>query len=358
MFGKKRVVVAMSGGVDSSVVAAMLKAEGHEVIGVTLQLYDYGKATGKQKACCASKDIQDAFMVCQKIDIPHYTFNYESVFREEVIEKFADSYLAGYTPIPCVECNQTVKFRDLYKIAKELDADFLATGHYVRRIEDADGVKMLQGADKTKDQSYFLFSTTREQLEFLRFPLGGQTKDETRKIASEMGLNIAQKPDSQDICFVPNGDYRSVVEKIRPNSSKNGDLVDIESGKVIGMHGGVLNFTLGQRRGLGISSTNPLFVVKIDAEKNIVYVGDERLLYQKSFKISNPNLLLNPSEKLDKFNISVKLRSAQTPVAAKIDLDKNLVELDKPQKAITPGQACVFYDSERVLGGGWIELVL
>lgn len=361
---KKKVVVAMSGGVDSSVVAAMLKSQGHEVIGITLQLYDYGQATQKAKSCCASKDIADAQEVAKIIDIPHYTFNYEDIFKQEVIDNFVDSYTKGYTPIPCVRCNQTVKFRDLYKFAKDLGADFLATGHYVRKNTTHNGVHLLTGLDQTKDQSYFLFSTTYQQLEFLEFPLGSQTKEETRKLALQFGLPTHNKHDSQDICFVPNGNYRSIVEKFSPHSFQDGNILNISNNQILGQHKGIANFTLGQRRGIGISSEKPLFVVKIDPQTNTVYVGEEHFLYKSTFTITEPNNLLSPAEIKNDLNwhnigiLKARIRSSGEMFECAVKQDQKTVNLTAPTRAITPGQACVLYLNDRVIGGGFIDKIL
>lgn len=353
---KKRVVVAMSGGVDSSVVAAMLHEQGYEVVGITLQLFDYGDAvSANQKTCCASKDVSDAGKVAEKIGFQHYVLNYESVFKNEVIDDFIDSYTKGFTPIPCVKCNQTVKFRDLYSIAKKLGAEFLATGHYVRKIDGIHGAEMHIGIDKTKDQSYFLFQTTKEQLEFLRFPLGGLAKTETRELALKYGLEVHSKPDSQNICFVPNGNYASVIEKYRPGSLDKGDIVEIASGAVIGEHNGTINFTLGQRRGLGVSGESPLYVVKIDPQTNTVFVGEEKFLYHAKFEIENTNWLLNKNEELP-HNLMARVRSSQVEIPCKIE--ENTITLFEPSKLICPGQAAVLYDGERMLGGGFIKKIL
>lgn len=355
-----RVVVAMSGGVDSSVVAAMLKDEGYEVIGITLQLYDYGQAAAKSsKTCCAGQDIHDARRVAEMIDIPHYVLNYEDKFRESVMEDFADSYLAGQTPIPCVRCNQSVKFRDLLKMAHDLGADAMATGHYVQRSVDAEGSAfMLRGADDSKDQSYFLFATTRQQLDFLRFPLGGQTKAETRALAEKYGLAVSDKPDSQDICFVPSGDYRKVVERIRPGASEPGAIIHIETGEILGEHQGVINYTVGQRRGLGIGGTEePLFVIKVDAADKTVLVGPKEALLTQDVRLKEINWLGSELPQ-DGQEVQVKLRSVGQPVSAVLHpFDKSgngRITLTPPQSRTAPGQACVFYNDDCMLGGGWI----
>ncbi len=346
-----RVVVAMSGGVDSSVVAAMLADEGYEVIGITLQLYDHGAALAKKGACCAGQDIHDARGVAEKMGIPHYVLNYENKFRESVVDDFVDTYLAGQTPIPCVRCNQTVKFKDLLATAHELDADVMATGHYVQNIDG----ELHRGADAGKDQSYFLFATTQEQLDFLRFPLGNQTKDETRKIAEKYGLIVADKPDSQDICFVPDGDYAGVIRKIRPDAENPGEIVHID-GTVLGEHQGIIHYTVGQRKGLGIAYSEPLYVLKLDAEKKRVIVGPKDALSHTKFTIQDLNwldgTLTEPCE-----DVLVKVRSAQAAIPATITPQgegRAEVTLYQPYAGIAPGQACVAYDGDRVLGGGWI----
>ncbi|MDB2415354.1 tRNA 2-thiouridine(34) synthase MnmA [Rickettsiales bacterium] len=348
-----KLVVAMSGGVDSSVVAAMLHKEGYDVIGATMQLYDHGVAVEKKGACCAGSDIYDAKRVAEQIGFPHYILNYEDIFKEEVIEEFADSYLRGETPIPCVKCNQSVKFRDMFKVAKDLGADALVTGHYVQKIDG----KMHKGADPTKDQSYFLFATTKEQLEYVHFPLGGLHKEETRKLAEEYGLKVANKPDSQDICFVPDGSYAKIVEKLRPGALCSGEIIHVD-GKVIGTHDGIINYTIGQRKGLGIGWHEPLYVVRLDARKNQVIVGPEEELGCKEFRLKEVNWLGQGEFIPDGgVQISIKSRSTQNAVGATIyplENDCAKVILDNPQRAITSGQACVFYDNDMVLGGGWI----
>ena len=351
-----RMVVAMSGGVDSSTVAALMKDQGYEVIGMTLQLYDHGQALQKKGACCAGGDIHDAAMVCSKLDIPHYVLNYESRFKESVMDDFADSYMKGLTPVPCVTCNQTVKFTDMLAAAKDLDADVLVTGHYVSKKTGDEGVELHKGFDEGKDQSYFMFATTKEQLEFIDFPLGQLTKDKTREMALHYGLEVADKPDSQDICFVPQGDYASVVQKLRPEAYDPGDIVHVD-GTVLGRHEGIIKYTRGQRRGLGIAYSDPLYVVRVEPETRQVIVGGEEDLYQNRFYVKNVNWLAKPFTACETRHLSMRLRSTHSGVKGKVTrLEGNMFEvvLDEPERAITPGQACVFYDGTRVLGGGWI----
>lgn len=355
-----RVVVAMSGGVDSSVVAAMLKDQGYDVIGITLQLFDYGQAAEKaSKTCCAGQDIADARHVAELIDIPHYVLNYEDKFRQEVIDEFADSYLAGQTPIPCVRCNQSVKFKDLLQMARDLGADAMATGHYVQQGIADDGKSfMLRGSDEKKDQSYFLFATTQEQLDFLRFPLGDKSKDETRELAKKYGLQVSDKPDSQDICFVPNGKYAQVVEKLRPNSAQSGAIIHIDTGEILGQHDGIINYTVGQRRGLNIGGTEePLYVIKLNADDKTVLVGSKDALMTGELFLKEINWLGEEIAENGK-EVVVKMRSVGKPVSAIIypvrDGGNMRVELTPPQMGTASGQACVFYDGERMLGGGWI----
>jgi tRNA-uridine 2-sulfurtransferase len=352
----KKIVVAMSGGVDSSTVAAVLKSFGHEVIGITLQLYDMGLTLAKKGACCAGQDIYDASMAAEKIGIPHYVLNYESIFKESVIDDFADSYLRGETPIPCVKCNQKVKFRDLFKVAKDLGADCLATGHYVQRIENNGKAELHAGFETTKDQSYFLFTTTQEQLDYLRFPLGALNKSQTRELARHFGLEVADKPDSQDICFVPNGSYAAVIEKYRPGALDAGNII-LKDGTVLGKHNGVINFTVGQRRGIGVSYPDPLYVIKINPDTNDVIVGPKSDLDSSEVHIKEVNWLYS-HDSTEPVECRVKLRSAQTLVDALVypsEGNKARVELLTPYAGVTPGQACVMYDNTRVLGGGWIE---
>ena len=354
-----RVVVAMSGGVDSSVAAALLHEQGYDVVGVTLQLYDYGDAMAKKGACCAGQDIYDAKRVAEERGFPHYVLNYETNFKESVIDDFTENYLKGQTPIPCVKCNQTVKFRDLLQVAVDLDADCMATGHYVQRlINPHTGRSALQRAvDATKDQSYFLFATTQEQLDFLRFPLGGWTKDITRTHADRLGLGTADKPDSQDICFVPQGDYRAVVKKLRPDAEKPGEIIHMV-GRVMGNHEGIINYTIGQRRGLGIGgghndSNDPYYVVRLDPIENKVIVGPKDALAKNMIYIQECNWLDTKHTE-----ITVKLRSVSRPESARIEHlgdGKAILYLEKPQYGIAPGQAAVCYVDDFVIGGGWIS---
>ncbi len=354
---RTRVVVAMSGGVDSSVTAALLARAGYEVVGVTLQLYDHGAAVGKKGACCAGQDIYDAKRVADKLGVPHYTLGYEDRFRESVIDDFADSYLKGETPIPCVRCNQTVKFRDLLSTAKDLDADALATGHYVRRVIGAARAELHSAVDASRDQSYFLFATTQAQLDFLRFPLGGQPKDETRRLAEELGLEIADKPDSQDICFVPNGDYASVVEKLRPGACDPGEIVD-RSGNVIGRHDGIINFTVGQRRGLKLGNMGEaMYVLAIHPETNRIVAGPKRALARDLVHVRELNWLDGEAPAVGR-PVGVKLRSAmpaEPATVAEVGSSGLTLRLETPQYGVSPGQAAVCYDGTRVLGGGWID---
>ena len=356
-----RVVVAMSGGVDSSVVAAMLKEEGYDVVGVTLQLYDHGAALAKKGACCAGQDIHDARRVAEAMGFPHYVLDYENIFRDAVIEEFADAYLAGATPVPCIRCNERVKFKDLLATAKDLDADCMATGHYIQRKLGAGGPELHSAADPARDQSYFLFSTTPEQLAFLRFPLGHlASKAETRALAAKYGLSVADKPDSQDICFVPNGNYASVIEKLRPGAADPGEIVDMD-GNVLGDHRGVIHYTIGQRRGLGIGGLgDPLYVVRLDPDARRVIVGPKEALATRVIPVREINWLGDGSfDGVGEHHLSVKMRSTRPPrpaIIRPLGPTEAEVELLDPETGVSPGQACVFYETggSRILGGGWI----
>ncbi|MEM1274675.1 MAG: tRNA 2-thiouridine(34) synthase MnmA [Pseudomonadota bacterium] len=356
-----RVVVAMSGGVDSSVVAAQLAEEGYDVVGVTLQLYDHGAALAKQGACCAGRDIHDARRVAERMGFPHYVLDYENVFKDAVIDEFADSYLAGATPVPCIRCNERVKFKDLLATAKDLDADCMATGHYIQRVDGPAGPELHNAADKDRDQSYFLFSTTAEQLAFLRFPLGHlSSKAETRALAGKYGLSVADKPDSQDICFVPNGNYAAVIEKLRPGAADPGEIVDLD-GRVLGRHRGVIHYTIGQRRGLGIGGlVDPLYVVRLDPQMRRVVVGPKEALSTRTVPVRDINWLGDaPFDSQDAWELEVKIRSTRPPRPAMIrpiSATEAEVELVVAEDGVSPGQACVFYAAtgSRIFGGGWI----
>jgi tRNA-specific 2-thiouridylase len=345
---QRRIVVAMSGGVDSSVVAALAAKTGAEVIGVTLQLYDHGAAVGRTGSCCAGQDIRDARAVADRIGIAHYVFDMESAFRESVIADFADEYMAGRTPIPCVKCNMGVKFTDLFQIARDLGADCLATGHYVRRVEGTTGAELHRAADPARDQSYFLFATTQAQLDYLRFPLGGLPKPAVREIAAELGLGVAMKPDSQDICFVPDGDYARIVRKLRPDADEGGAIVHVD-GRELGRHKGMIHYTVGQRRGLEIGGQpDPLYVVRLDAESRRVIVGPKAALAVSAAKLSDINWLAGDFSG----PLTAKVRSMAKPVPAR--LENGHLLFDAPEFGVAPGQAAVLYDGDRVLGGGWI----
>ena len=356
-----RVVVAMSGGVDSSVVAAMLKDEGYDVVGVTLQLYDHGAALAKKGACCAGRDIHDARRVAETMGFPHYVLDYENTFREAVMEEFADAYLAGATPVPCIRCNERVKFKDLLATARDLDADCMATGHYIQRKLGDSGAELHSAADANRDQSYFLFSTTAEQLDYLRFPLGRlQSKAETRALAAKYGLPVADKPDSQDICFVPNGNYAAVIEKLRPGAADPGDIVDLQ-GNILGQHRGVIHYTIGQRKGLGIGGLgDPLYVVRLDPDSRRVIVGPRESLATRTIPVREVNWLGDaPFDSATEWHVHVKVRSTRPPrpaVIRPLSATEAEVELLDPEDGVSAGQACVFYapTGSRVLGGGWV----
>jgi len=353
------VVVAMSGGVDSSTVAGIMKEEGYQVIGITLKLYDDTKTTSQSRQCCAGQDILDAKRVATKLGIKHKILYYQNKFKEGVIDNFIDSYLNGETPIPCIQCNKTVKFTDLFQEAKNLNADALVTGHYVKSITNKNITEMYRGVDLNRDQSYFLFNTTKEQLNFLRFPLGNLQKSETRVIAKRLELNVADKPDSQDICFVPNGDYASVIEKLRPNSFLKGNIRDVD-GKVIGVHEGIVNYTIGQRKGIKIAAKDPLYVIKINAQSNEIIVGSKNYLVKRKINLKNINIITNNKKDFEK-ELFVKVRSTGKLLKAKISLNNTSADVNllEDEHGISPGQACVFYSKDnnghKVLGGGWIK---
>ena len=353
-----KVIVAMSGGVDSSTVAGIMKKEGYNVIGITLKLYDDSKETAHSKQCCAGQDIMDAKRVANKLNIDHKILYYQNRFKEGVIDNFVDSYLKGETPVPCIQCNKTVKFNDLFNEAKNLNADALITGHYVKSVTKNEKTEMYRAIDENRDQSYFLFNTTRDQLNYLRFPLGSMMKSETRKIAKELNLNVADKPDSQDICFVPNGDYVSVIKNLRPDSFNKGNIKNTK-GEILGVHDGIINFTIGQRRGIKIAAKDPLYVVNINSEKNEIIVGSKKELIKKDIVLKDINLLCDTE--YFKKEIFVKVRSTGKLIKSKLNLINGKANLNllEEEYGISPGQACVFYskdkDGDKVLGGGWIS---
>jgi tRNA-uridine 2-sulfurtransferase len=352
-----RVAVAMSGGVDSSVTAALMVEAGYQVVGITLQLYDHGQMIDKKGACCAGQDIYDARTVADKLGFPHYVLDYENIFKQSVIDDFVDTYLQGETPIPCIRCNQRVKFKDLLTTAKDLGAAAMVTGHYVQRIPGPTRVELHRAVDPSRDQSYFLFTTTQQQLDFLHFPLGGLPKTETRALAHRFGLKVAEKPDSQDICFVPSGGYARVVEKFRPGALDHGEIVDME-GRILGQHQGIINYTVGQRRGLGISAPEPLYVVRLEPEQKRVVVGPKEALAKHRILVKEVNWLEDPASFDQGRDVIVKIRSTHSGLEAKVSRhapDVVAVEFAVPEYGVSFGQACVFYQGDRVLGGGWIQ---
>ena len=360
----QRVVIAMSGGVDSSVAAALVKRAGYDAVGITLQLYDHGEAIRRKGACCAGQDIHDARAVAARLDMPHYVLDYESRFKESVMDEFVDSYLSGHTPIPCIRCNETVKFRDLLGMARELGAQAMVTGHYIATLKGQDGWEMHRPKDLARDQSYFLFSTTQEQMDFLRFPLAALEKDDIRDYAAALGLMVADKPDSQDICFVPNGDYAGVIKRLRPDCSLPGEIVHLD-GTVMGTHQGVLHYTVGQRRGLGVATGEPIYVVAIDADKRQVIVGPREALARARIHLDEVNWLgASASESASEpairpVTLRARIRSTGEPAKAQLYLAQDGtadIVLDEAEEGVSPGQACVFYaaDNDRILGGGWI----
>jgi tRNA-specific 2-thiouridylase len=355
------IAVAMSGGVDSSVAAALMVEAGYQVVGITMQLYDHGEMVNKKGACCAGQDIYDARMVADRLGFPHYILDYESVFKQNVIDDFVDSYVNGETPNPCIRCNQRVKFRDLLTMARDLGAKALVTGHYVRRLPSSgthpEQGELHQAVDLTRDQSYFLFATSQEQLDYLRFPLGGLPKSETREHAHRFGLTVAEKPDSQDICFVPTGGYAAVVEKFRPGSLDAGDILHVD-GRVLGRHTGIINYTIGQRRGLGVSHMDPLYVISLDPQKKHVIVGPREMLAKRSVLVKEVNWLNSPKFFDFERPLIVKIRSTHSGIAASVQRTSSntaLVTFAEPEYGVSSGQACVFYEGTRVLGGGWIS---